>query len=62
MRRNTWRVRTSGDRWVVPGRDDYPLELRVSYALYLILIQLPETNSILNAGEFNTFVMGDYNL
>jgi hypothetical protein len=43
----------------VPGRDDYPLELRVSYALYLILIQLPETSSVFNCGELNTFVMGD---
>lgn len=59
MRQDTWRVRTAGDRWVAPARDDYAVDLRTSFALYLILLDLPDSNSILNAGALNTFLMGD---
>lgn len=59
MSNDTWRVRSLGDRWVVPRRDDLASELRPTYALYFILLSLQESTSVFNAGEFNTFLIGD---
>lgn len=59
MRGDTWRVRTAGDRWLAPARDDYAADLLLNYALYIILLELDDTSSILNEGELNTFLIGD---